>query len=157
MKKLLVIFCLMAVVCAQSHAQDLKKLEDAINKMVNGKNNVNKDVKTFHVSSTPTTTNNPLTIDNLGIAGITLGGKMSSVPKSVPGLYAKYRQDEMGEQGIELVCMDNAGSTVMTIDDENEDGVIDRIYVAVKGVKIANTNIETGKPFAKIVNTPGLV
>lgn len=181
MKKLFIICCLLMGVCAQSDAQVLKKLENAINKMVNATENVKKMVngdkqstttksantktqaagsqapQTIRISSATATANNPLVVDNLGIAGIVLGGKMSSVPKSVPGLYSKFRQDEMGEQGIELVCTDNAGNTVMTIDDEDENGLIDRIYIMVKGVKIANTSIEIGAPFAKIVNTPGLV
>lgn len=186
MKKLFIICCLLTGVCAQSDAQVLKKLENAINKMVNATENVKKMVngdkqsannktttvesantktqaagsqapQTIRISSATATANNPLVVDNLGIAGIVLGGKMSSVPKSVSGLYAKYRQDEMGEQGIELVCTDNAGNTVMTIDDEDENGLIDRIYIMVKGVKIANTSIEIGVPFAKVVNTPGLV
>ena len=187
MKKLFVIACLLMGVCVQSDAQVLKKLEDAINKMVNATENVKKMVngdkqsstnntttttksantktqsagsqapQTIRISSTPTTANNPLVVDNLGIAGIVLGGKMSSVPKSVPGLYAKYTETIMGEEGTSYECWNAQGELLMNVDDQNEDGIIDRIYIMVKGVKIANTNIEIGVPFAKIVNTPGLV
>lgn len=185
MKKLFVIACLLMGVCVQSDAQVLKKLEDAINKMVNATENVKKMVngdkqstnnttttksantktqsagsqapQTIRISSTPTATNNPLVVDNLGIAGIVLGGKMSSVPKSVPGLYAKYTETIMGEEGTSYECWNAHGELLMNVDDQNEDGIIDRIYIMVKGVKIANTNIEIGAPFAKIVNTPGLV
>lgn len=186
MKKLFVIACLLMGVCVQSDAQVLKKLENAINKMVNATENVKKMVngdkqstnnnttttksdntktqsggsqapQTIRISSTPTTANNPLVVDNLGIAGIVLGGKMSSVPKSVPGLYAKYTETIMGEEGTSYECRNAQGELLMNVDDQNEDGIIDRIYIMVKGVKIANTNIEIGVPFAKIVNTPGLV
>lgn len=181
MKKLFVIACLLMGVCVQSDAQVLKKLENAINKMVNATENVKKMVngdkqstttkpdntktqsagsqapQTIRISSTPTATNNPLVVDNLGIAGIVLGGKMSSVPKSVPGLYAKYTETIMGEEGTSYECWNAQGELLMNVDDQNEDGIIDRIYIMVKGVKIANTNIEIGAPFAKIVNTPGLV
>ena len=104
MKKLFVIACLLMGVCVQSDAQVLKKLEDAINKMVNATENVKKMVngdkqsstnntttttksantktqsagsqapQTIRISSTPEATNNPLVVDNLGIAGIVLGG-----------------------------------------------------------------------------------
>lgn len=181
MKKLFVIACLLMGVCVQSDAQVLKKLEDAINKMVNATENVKKMVngdkqstttksdntktqsagsqapQTIRISSTPATANNPLVVDNLGIAGIVLGGKMGSVPKSVPGLYAKYTETIMGEEGTSYECWNAQGELLMNVDDQNEDGIIDRIYIMVKGVKIANTNIEIGAPFAKIVNTPGLV
>lgn len=181
MKKLFVIACMLMGVCVQSDAQVLKKLEDAINKMVNATENVKKMVngdkqstttksantktqsagsqapQTIRISSTPAATNNPLVVDNLGIAGIVLGGKMSSVPKSVPGLYAKYTETIMGEEGTSYECRNAQGELLMNVDDQNEDGIIDRIYIMVKGVKIANTNIEIGAPFAKIVNTPGLV
>lgn len=181
MKKLFVIACLLMGVCVQSDAQVLKKLEDAINKMVNATENVKKMVngdkqstttksantktqsagsqapKAIRISSTPAATNTPLVVDNLGIAGIVLGGKMSSVPKSVPGLYAKYTETIMGEEGTSYECWNAQGELLMNVDDQNEDGIIDRIYIMVKGVKIANTNIEIGAPFAKIVNTPGLV
>lgn len=185
MKKLFVIACMLMGVCVQSDAQVLKKLEDAINKMVNATENVKKMVngdkqstnnttttksantktqsagsqapQTIRISSTPATANNPLVVDNLGIAGIVLGGKMSSVPKSVPGLYAKYTETIMGEEGTSYECLNAQGELLMNVDDQNEDGIIDRIYIMVKGVKIANTNIEIGAPFAKIVNTPGLV
>ncbi len=187
MKKLFVIACLLMGVCVQSDAQVLKKLEDAINKMVNATENVKKMVngdkqsstnntttttksantktqsagsqapQTIRISSTPAAANNPLVVDNLGIAGIVLGGKMSSVPKSVPGLYAKYTETIMGEEGTSYECWNAQGELLMNVDDQNEDGIIDRIYIMVKGVKIANTNIEIGAPFAKIVNTPGLV
>ncbi len=114
--------------------------------------------KTITISSEPSgnTANSVLTIDNLGIAGIVLGGKMSNVPKSVPGLYAKYTETVMGEEGTSYECRDAKGECLMTIDDQNEDGIIDRIYIMVKGAKIANTNIQIGAPFSKVVNTPGL-
>ena len=63
----------------------------------------------------------------------------------------------MGEEGTSYECWNAQGELLMNVDDQNEDGIIDRIYIMVKGVKIANTNIEIGAPFAKIVNTPGLV
>ncbi len=62
----------------------------------------------------------------------------------------------MGESGIEYNCLNAQGDIVMQIDDENEDGVVDRLYIMVKGAKIANTGIQIGVPFSKVVNTPGL-
>ena len=97
-----------------------------------------------------------LTIDNLSFAGITLGSKMSSVPKTIAGLYSRLDEREMGEEGIEFCCYHD-GELVMTIDDQDENGLIDRLYIMVKGAKIANTNIEIGKLFSSILQTPGLV
>ena len=189
MKKILILFLLFAGVemQAQTNNETVKKLENAINKLVNGNKQstdkttnpaASQPAKTIVISSKPATMNRPattqqtttpqaatpqaattadvLTIDNLGIGGIKLGMKMNSVPKTVPGLYARYSETSMGESGIEYNCLNAQGDIVMQIDDENEDGVVDRLYIMVKGAKIANTGIQIGVPFSKVVNTPGL-
>lgn len=188
MKKILILFLLFAGVemQAQTNNETVKKLENAINKLVNGNKQstdktanpaASQPTRTIVISSKPTTMNRPattqqttqqavspqaataadvLTIDNLGIGGIKLGMKMNSVPKTVPGLYARYSETSMGESGIEYNCLNAQGDIVMQIDDENEDGVVDRLYIMVKGAKIANTGIQIGVPFSKVVNTPGL-
>lgn len=184
MKKILILFLLFAGVemQAQTNNETVKKLENAINKLVNdNKQSTDKTAnpaasqptRTIVISSKPATMNRPattqqtttpqaasaadvLTIDNLGIGGIKLGMKMNSVPKTVPGLYARYSETSMGESGIEYNCLNAQGDIVMQIDDENEDGVVDRLYIMVKGAKIANTGIQIGVPFSKVVNTPGL-
>lgn len=194
MKKILILFLLFAGVemQAQTNNETVKKLGNAINKLVNGNKQstdktanpaASQPTRTIVISSKPTTMNRPattqpattqqtttqqaatpqaasaadvLTIDNLGIGGIRLGMKMNSVPKTVPGLYARYSETSMGESGIEYNCLNAQGDIVMQIDDENEDGVVDRLYIMVKGAKIANTGIQIGVPFSKVVNTPGL-
>ncbi|MBR6945495.1 MAG: hypothetical protein IKH64_06075 [Prevotella sp.] len=188
MKKILILFLLFAGVemQAQTNNETVKKLENAINKLVNGNKQstdktanpaASQPTRTIVISSKPTTMNRPattqqttqqavspqaataadvLTIDNLGIGGIKLGMKMNSVPKTVPGLYARYSETSMGESGVEYNCLNAQGDIVMQIDDENEDGLVDRLYIMVKGAKIANTGIQIGVPFSKVVNTPGL-
>jgi hypothetical protein len=171
MKKILILFLLFAGVemQAQTNNETVKKLENAINKLVNGNKQSTDKTATMNRPATTQQTTTPqaatpqaasaadvLTIDNLGIGGIKLGMKMNSVPKTVPGLYARYSETSMGESGIEYNCLNAQGDIVMQIDDENEDGVVDRLYIMVKGAKIANTGIQIGVPFSKVVNTPGL-
>lgn len=95
-----------------------------------------------------------LIIKNRGIAGIRLGMKMSKVPKSIPGLYTAY--DERRE-GTELNCTDLDGDWVMIITDDDENEIIDGIYIRLKGVKIEGTDIEVGVPLSKFANIPDLV
>ena len=95
-----------------------------------------------------------LVIKNRSFAGIRIGMRMSKVPQSIPGIYSQY--DERRE-GTVLNCTNSDGDWVMIISDDDENEIIDGIYIRINGAIIEGTDIEVGVPFSKIANTPGLV
>lgn len=99
-----------------------------------------------------------LIIKDRGIAGIRLGMKISKVPKSIPGLYNDYMEDYGCEFGVTYRCKVTVPGeyNYLEISDYDENGIIDRIFVQIPGVRIDGTDIAIGTPVSKIINTPGL-
>lgn len=99
-----------------------------------------------------------LIIKQRGIAGISLGMKISKVPKSIPGLYDGYEEDYGCEIGITYRCKVTVPGeyNYLEISDYDENDRIDRIFIQILGARIDGTDIAIGTPVSKIINTPGL-
>jgi len=109
-------------------------------------------------SAQGTTPDSLLIIKNRGIAGIRLGMKMSKVPQSIPGLYNGYEEDYGCEVGLYYQCKVTVPGEFNSLEfcDDDENDLIDFIYVGVLGAQIDGTDIVIGKPISDLINTPGL-
>ena len=103
-------------------------------------------------------TDSVLIIKNRGIAGIRIGMKMSKVPKSIPGLYDGYREEYGCEVGVYYQCKVTIPGEYNNLEicDDDENDLIDYIYVGIFGAQIDGTDIVIGKPISDFINTPGL-
>ncbi|MCR5130866.1 MAG: hypothetical protein K6C10_05325 [Prevotella sp.] len=104
-----------------------------------------------------TQSNNPLVLVGKALGNIKIGMRMSDVPQSVKGLYANRGELEMtGEAGEAYNCRDQAGDIVIEIADQDENGIVDALFIQAKGVQIANSPLYIGMPAEELLRVEGV-